>query len=188
MNKIYQYILLFCLAVAAIVPGYALADSKDPIVGPWVYTFEVAGNTIEGVADFNADGTMVFHDSGNLTQGLANLAPDGSYFTIVVGSWKKTGDRKYKIVQTAVVLARGIECTKKNPRPGCLAEPAIPFLRIKNEGEFIIRKDLQRADSTSITHFHPVDDLTLTLPAINPATGQPFPDLPGAFTLRKLTF
>lgn len=200
-----KFLLACCLAAVAIMPGYVSAHShhshshhhekhghktkQDPIVGPWVYNFEIAGDTIFGVWGFHADKTFEFHDSGNLTQSLPDVFPAGAYFTIDIGSWERTGKRTYEGVNTAVVLARGFDCASPADLPGCLAAPAVPLFRLKTSfNDFVIDKGGQTASVTLHITVHPVDDLTLTLPAIDPNTGLPVPDSSGTVQLRKVTF
>lgn len=204
-----KILLACCLAAVAIVPSYVLASKhshsnssqqkkikniirgiaeNDPIIGPWQYSYQVAGNTVEGVIVFHAGGTLIYDDASKLTQSLLLIAPTGNFYTKDVGSWKKTDKRLYKYVSSAVLLVRQGLCTPSTV-PDCLAFPAFPLFRTKSiVKNFTISEDGQMAAGTITTTTHPVDDLTLKIPGIDPTTGEPIPVIIGTIFFQKLNF
>lgn len=204
-NTLSRYLLLFCLATIMSMPIYAVDAAKhakdsssfsnssdekqDPLVGPWTFNLDLAGNIINGVIIFHADKTLIFHDTSELTQAIIPIAPQGDFFTFSAGTWKKRSKHHYEGVSTCVVLARGTECTGVNTPPGCLSFPAVPFARTKNKLKHLkLEKDLVHATVTVVVSFHPANDLGLDEPLINPSTGQPVPEVTGQAVLQKLTF
>lgn len=194
MKKLSQLLLACCLAAVAIMPADAMAKSKghhgkhkkherpDPIIGSWVYNFALNGespdNLINGVITFYADNTILFHDSGNLTQAFIANGETGGYQTVHVGSWERLCKNQYRIVSTSVVLARGFGCGQFE-FPGCLALPAVPVLRFKTTQFLVLDPRSESATSTIEVVSHPVDDLTLTQPA-------GFPTFNGSWVYQKL--
>lgn len=172
------------------VPSYALGHSKghhhesskdhhrecshEPIVGAWLYSLDLQINpedlvTSQGVMVIHADGTFVFQDSLGLTQNVPDTG--GFYFTIATGEWQKLDKRHYEGVASYVILARGTQCVAPSDQPGCLALPAIPISRAKVIfQDLILDQTKQTAVSSYFVTYHPVDDLTLTLPTPGPGS------------------
>lgn len=160
------YAMSFFVSLVYIPLTITKSKAQDPIVGAWVFNQETGPNALHGVAVFNADGTFIAHDSGDLTQALPLLAPGGAFITLSSGSWEKKAKGIYILVSTNVALLRGINCTTFAPVD--LASPACPLARIRVISDFIFDPGCQTAGSSRITTFHQVDDLTLALPLAPP--------------------
>lgn len=195
MKKLSQFLLACCLAAVSLMPADAMAKSNghhrkhkknegpDPILGAWLYNFALDGespdNLINGVITFYPDNTILFHDSGNLTQGFINNRETGGYQTASVGSWERLCKNQYRIVSTSVVLSRRLGCGEFE-LPGCLALPAVPVFRFKITQFLVLDPSSKTATSTIEFVAHPLDDLTLTQP-------PPFPSVGGNLVFQKLT-
>lgn len=154
----------------------------EPIVGAWLYNQETAGTAIYGSYQINANGTYVKTDTVMLTQSLPAVDPNGFFFTIETGSWKKVGKRKYQMVGSAMILKRSTDCATGLPLdPPDLAAPACPFARSKNSSVFNIDKDLENGLVTASTSLHPPSDTSVSLPF-------PFPVIDSTITMQRLNY
>ena len=137
---------------------------KCSLVG--VYTFTATGfggNTIWGNIAFHEGGTLTFMDSGDISQNLTPVFPNGLATTVATGTWKQIGKRKYKIFSTAVFAT-------KDPEYCCLS---IPFARAKVEGTVTVAKNCKDLAFDIEASLWDLNDLTLEQNNIAPA--QPIP-------------
>lgn len=159
-----------------------IETKNEPIVGAWLYNQETAGTDIYGSYQINANGTYVKTDTVMLTQSLPAVDPNGFFFTIETGIWKKVGERKYQMVGSAMILKRSTDCSTGLPlNPPDLSAPACPFARSKNSSVFEINLDLEGGIISASTSLHPPNDLTVSLPF-------PFPVIESTITAQRLNY
>jgi hypothetical protein len=138
----------------------------EPVVGAHGMNFTLFTNIPElrtdcyGVETYHADGTWIFHGSEFLTQSVGGN--QGALSTVLIGAWKKTGKRTYKVTGEFVQLLRD----PVNP-----ALPAVPTYRWKVDLVQKIDRNGIDGSWSGVATPHPKDDLTLSLPAPPPITG-----------------
>lgn len=141
-------------------------EDKPSIVGSHGFNFTLFTNVPErrtdayGVFTFHEDHTFIFHASEFLTQSVGGSP--GAYNTVLVGVWKQTSGHKYKAKGEFVQLMRD---------PSNLAAAAVPMYRWKVKMTLKMNHDGVEGSFKGVATPHPVNDLTLTLPAPAPFTG-----------------
>lgn len=162
---------------------------QDPIVGVWTVNAPTPTGPIFGLIVFNADGTYILDGSSSLTQSEPSafcFTANGTFSTIIAGTWKKTAKRRYALIDTFVTLARGcpadgnilacITATPPCPTPEDLSLPAIPAFRVKVVREWVINHDCVTGGNPGPTvhTYYAADDYNLTTPVLVDPTPEPF--------------
>ena len=150
-------------------------EGQEDIVGVWLFNRTDGTNADEqyGVRVFFADGTTIQHISGAISQ-PTHVSPDGDYFTINTGVWKKTGKNTYKVIDTGVWLRKDITANSNLHGE--------PLARLKTEFDFTLDRDCVKATAEGFTRFFLANDLTLTKNSGFPVVTPPVPTTPQAFT------
>jgi len=199
MSQLFRYLLAVGLMVSSIPAALNARgedkhdrnccdtprDNQEDIVGPWLFNRLATTDADKqfGVINFLADGNVVQHISAAISQETA-ASPNGDFFTINVGIWKKTGKNTYKVIHTGVWLRKDMNDTQNDLH-------GIPLARLKTEYELCIDKDCLHANAEGWTTFFNVDDLTLTHSNHIPLVTPPVPvkqKVPFTATLRRLLF
>lgn len=171
------------------MPDYALGKSssneshkkQEVLVGAWACNLLALEQETYAVVSFGADGSFIFDQALALTQTFPRRE-NGIFETISTGVWRKLSYHNYEGVISCVLLERGLDCELTGDYPACLALPAVPIERVKFLfNEIVIDKKGETAIANLSISFHPVNDLTLTLP-----TDPPRPVVSGVMQLRKV--
>ena len=139
----------------------------DPLIGAWNSSFTDETGTINSVSVYNEGGTYSGQSDVDIGVPTSLLGPPGYRLTISTGKWEKVGCRKYRSVDSNVLVRQGAASD---------GLPGTPLLRIKKTSEFTLSKvnGCYQRDGTVIFSQHLLTDLKCKTPIAPPSAPTPF--------------